>query len=426
MRGFFLRLFISAFLALAFSSCEVTRRAYNQDLSDMYKPETAMLHPQLQVFNVSDAVSDIYYSLDSKELLYSKGLNSDDFSAFVYITYLLTPSYESRVVLDSGTVKVSDVNKDNARKFIQGKFQVKTPALTSYLLKVTFHDVHRAQEFDRFVELFKGHPGSFQYFFVSKEPGVPLFRTTVSGKESVSISYPKAPKGKLFVKYFKRDFPVATPPFTTLEPPGFGYKADSLFVLQLSDSGSVAFQPLKPGIYNFSKDSIGREGLTLYRFYDGFPEITKADQMVYPLRYITSKEEYDEIFKSKNKKLAVENFWVNCAGGKDRGKEMIRKYYTRVKEANIYFSSYLEGWKTDRGMIFLIFGPPNVVYRATDRETWVYGEESNVNALSFIFDRMANPFTDNDYSLQRSVDYKTNWFREVDDVWRQGRTYLQN
>jgi len=426
MKGSIQRISGFAALTVLVFSCGSLRMAYNQDLSDMYKPEAVAMHPELQVYHASETVSDIYYSLDSKELLYSRQADSPDFTTVVFITYRLTASYESRAILDSGTVKLLDINKDNIRKFVRGKFSVKTPTLSNYLLRVTFHDVHRNLEFDRFIELFKSNPGSPQYYFVSKEPGVPLFKTTVAGNEKVLINYHRPSKGKLYVKYFKRDFPVATPPFSTLETRTFGYKADSLFVLPLNDSGSVSFSPFKQGIYNFSTDSNGREGLTLYRFNDGYPDINRADQMINPLRYITSKDEFDMILKSKNKKQAVENFWINCGGSKDKGREMIRKYYNRVREANRYFSSYLEGWKTDRGMIYLIFGAPNVVYRATDSETWVYGEESNVNALTFNFDRMANPFSDNDYCLQRSDVYKNNWFREVDDVWRQGRTYLQN
>jgi hypothetical protein len=36
-----------------------------------------------------------------------------------------------------------------------------------------------------------------------------------------------------------------------------------------------------------------------------------------------------------------------------------------------------------------------------------------------------NPFTDNDYALERSGAYKQNWYTAV-DIWRQGRAYLQD
>ena len=40
----------------------------------------------------------------------------------------------------------------------------------------------------------------------------------------------------------------------------------------------------------------------------------------------------------------------------ERAKELIKNYYGRLQHANLFFTSYLEGWKTDRGMIFMIFG----------------------------------------------------------------------
>ena len=148
--------------------------------------------------------------------------------------------------------------------------------------------------------------------------------------------------------------------------------------------------------------------------------------MVPPLRFITSKQEFEEISTSANSKAAIEKFWLNCTGSQDRAKEIIRKYYNRVKDANLFFTSYLEGWKTDRGMIYLVFGAPNVIYRTERSETWIYGEESNaLNSLRFSFLKVNNPFSDNDFTLERSTLYQQKWTDAV-DIWRQGRTYLQD
>ena len=37
-------------------------------------------------------------------------------------------------------------------------------------------------------------------------------------------------------------------------------------------------------------------------------------------------------------------------------------YYRRVRFANEEFTQYKDGWKTDRGMIYILFGPPNQVF----------------------------------------------------------------
>ena len=76
-------------------------------------------------------------------------------------------------------------------------------------------------------------------------------------------------------------------------------------------------------------------------------------------------------------------------------------------------------------MIFLIFGAPTSIYRTAISESWNYGEENNINSLQFSFTKVLNPFTDNDYTLERSVVYKQSWYTSVDN-WRQGRTYLQD
>lgn len=416
-------LFFSTFL---FHSCGTSRMAYNQDMSYMYKRDAAFLHPSFRVLHTTDSTTSVFFSINSAELLYSKQPNATDYTARVVISYMLTQSYESKVILDSGTVRLTDINNDNTQKLINSALMIKTRKSTTYLLKINMYDLNRNQQSETYLDLYKTNFNSSQNFLVKNaETNGILFRDNISSEEYVTITYKHAVQNKLFVKYFKQDFPIASPPFSILDPKPFVYKPDSTFSLSLIDGISANLRLQSPGIYNFVIDTNQREGLTLYRFHDGFPEVTRVEQMIYPLRYITSKEEYENILNSKNKKLAVENFWINCAGNQDRAKEVIRKFYNRVRDANIYFSSYTEGWKTDKGMIYLIFGPPNLVYRSTDSETWVFGEDNNLNSLSFSFNKVTNPIAENDYLLQRSTIYKANWYRAV-DIWRQGRIYLQN
>ncbi len=58
--------------------------------------------------------------------------------------------------------------------------------------------------------------------------------------------------------------------------------------------------------------------------------------------------------------------------------ELMEEYYSRVEYANKNFKHYIEGWKTDMGMIFIIFGSPNNVDRhpfdidSKPYEVWYY------------------------------------------------------
>jgi GWxTD domain-containing protein len=58
--------------------------------------------------------------------------------------------------------------------------------------------------------------------------------------------------------------------------------------------------------------------------------------------------------------------------------EAMEDYYGRVKFANENFSHYRDGWKTDRGMVYVMFGTPSVIDRhpfeghSKPYEVWTY------------------------------------------------------
>jgi GWxTD domain-containing protein len=90
--------------------------------------------------------------------------------------------------------------------------------------------------------------------------------------------------------------------------------------------------------------------------------------------------------------------------------EVFDEYFRRVAYANEHFSSYIEGWKSDRGMVFIMLGPPNNVdrhpfeYDSKPYEIWEY---YNLNR-SFVFldqtgfgdYRLITPFTGDLYRFR--------------------------
>jgi GWxTD domain-containing protein len=58
--------------------------------------------------------------------------------------------------------------------------------------------------------------------------------------------------------------------------------------------------------------------------------------------------------------------------------EKMEAYFTRVEYANKTFKHYIEGWRTDMGMVYIIFGPPDNVDRhpfdidSKPYEVWTY------------------------------------------------------
>ena len=147
--------------------------------------------------------------------------------------------------------------------------------------------------------------------------------------------------------------------------------------------------------------------------------------MVAALRYMTTAGEYEKIQQAADKKEAIDQFWIDVSGSKERARFLIKIFYTRMQNANRFFTSYLQGWKTDKGMIYLIFGSPKTVYKTSESEFWDYGYFKGYGNLNFTFKKIENPFTGNDYILVRSAAYEPVWYIAVDH-WRQGRIIQTN
>jgi GWxTD domain-containing protein len=132
-------------------------------------------------------------------------------------------------------------------------------------------------------------------------------------------------------------------------------------------------------------------------------------------------------------KLAVDEFWLSRGTNIERSREILRIYFKRVLFANLYFTSYKEGWRTDRGMIYIIYGPPDKIYKNSEGERWGYkkpvleskwGSRYSVSEdyLWFQFRNIKNPFTTNEYYLNRSDATPTFWEQAVSS-WRNGVAY---
>ena len=154
----------------------------------------------------------------------------------------------------------------------------------------------------------------------------------------------------------------------------------------------------------------------MHRFYDGFPDIGSTGQMRESLRYISTDAEYREMSQLPPR-AAIDEFWIKLTGHSERALSQIKRYYGRVEEANRFFSLSREGWKSDRGMIYMVFGPPNLVYRNTLSEQWTYGEAGNPLSLRFLFNLESVPDNQSEYFLIRSETYRTPWHMAVSN-WR--------
>ena len=90
--------------------------------------------------------------------------------------------------------------------------------------------------------------------------------------------------------------------------------------------------------------------------------VKNLDLAVDQLRYIAKEEEISKIEDAtsleEKQKLLLE-FWKKRDPNPNTPRnERMEQYYARVEYANKHFSHFMEGWRTDMGMVYITFGPP--------------------------------------------------------------------
>jgi GWxTD domain-containing protein len=377
----------------------------------------------IKVFHVDQDSSRIFIRFNTGALLYSRTA-SENFSARVKV--VITPTVvgsEAGEIARPKTIQMADVDNAKAAKDILGSTTIDLKAGYAYSLNIEVIDQNRKQSFVKIVQADKSLPHFRENFIVAKNDlRIPLFTDRIVSGETYIIGTNAAPLGEVYVQFYNRDFPLPPPPFAFYEPRPFDYQPDSTFVIELNEDSKGRFTAANEGFYHFQNDSLQKYGLTLFVSADEFPEVKKIQNMIDPFRYLVSGKEYRNIIEAPDMKIALEKYWIDWTGNKERARSSIQAYYQRVEAANVYFNSHVEGWKSDRGVIYIVYGEPNKVYRNALTETWIYGEENNPLSITFQFVKVINPFTLNDFRLNREDYYKPSWYRAI-EAWRNGRNF---
>jgi hypothetical protein len=71
------------------------------------------------------------------------------------------------------------------------------------------------------------------------------------------------------------------------------------------------------------------------------------------------------------------------------------------------------------GMVYIVFGKPEDVFKSDVKETWYFKKTQNLPALRFVFYKKASPFGDYYYELETNQDYASHWYTQV-ELWRRG------
>lgn len=109
--------------------------------------------------------------------------------------------------------------------------------------------------------------------------------------------------------------------------------------------------------------------------------ISNIDEALQQMKYILDSKERSEVKKvsAKNREDLFKKLWKRRDPTPDTTvNELMDEYYKRVAYGNIHFDSFVDGWETDMGMIYIIFGAPDDIERSVlsqvqnTSEIWYY------------------------------------------------------
>jgi GWxTD domain-containing protein len=236
--------------------------------------------------------------------------------------------------------------------------------------------------------------------------------------------------------------PMSFPNYSASSLPykGIDYRSETILSetrRELEDTGTVIIEFRKEmperGNYRFEVRVDGaRTNNVLFRARDfsvkseNFPHIRNPRELAEPLAYLMSAREYRELMAIQDPdsiKEAVDYFWLSNVGSINRARQVISLYYERVEQANKQFTNFKEGWKTDQGMIYILFGPPWYVTTRMNTMQWSYTYDLTSTRYNYLFERPRIPsehFPFNNYLLKRNQEYFTIQYQQI-QRWKTGQ-----
>lgn len=362
----------------------------------------------------------IYLSIDANRII---GLG-DVMKEFA-INYSLYPDYTNKQqLLSSGTVAMNAENLSGNIDLITVWFDIPKPKeLFTAVAQITIKDLKTNNNTvnDCLLRFQSGKVGDYFMFF-DKSGSKPLARNYLSVEDTVILKSLDNRSQNFTVFRYKYEFEAAISPMsTTPRTASKSLYVDSSFRV---NSNTPIVLPVE-GLYYFSRDTTEVYGIGIVITDKRFPKLTRPEKLVRPLIYMSTNAETNDLYSSKEPKRTLDNYWLNIMQGNQvTAKRTIKAFYQRVEKANRLYTTYKDGWKTDKGMVFIIMGDPLKITRTKDKEVWTYIRASQYSELNFTFTKRSNQFVDDHYELQRYAEYQSIWFPTVEQ-WRNGDVVIR-
>lgn len=417
VRGFYWSALLSGWLLLlaACSAPQPIRKPVN--FAYRYNPAAHPLEMSFQAYNASDDITQVFFRLSTKDLGFLQVKDGTQSYAYIEMKIQLYLESDSLPLIDSMTYQLKIIKQDNSVYVSNFPLQLKDGS--NYRVQVKSTDrVTQSSDF-QIIYIDRKQKESCQNFLVRHTNFLPVFSRILPAGDTILVESRYDEPDTLFVRYSSAQTNWNNQPFGASRDAGSSFWPDTSLYYPAAHQTKIVLE--KQGTYQINASSSLQTGVQLIAANPHFPSFKTAESMIGPMKYLLTNREFRELEKVGNPKRALDSLWLSLNPDIVRARELIRIYYNRAEQANKLFSLSCEGWASDRGMIYLIFGPPRTVLMAEGEERWIYGD-TNLPSLDFIFVKSPDKAFGYDYVLIRQEMYKSSWYQAV-DTWRNGRVY---
>ena len=283
-----------------------------------------------------------------------------------------------------------------------------------YILELKVYDLNNYNFLSDIIYVDRTEENIQTIYLTSAEGNRPVLKNYLKPNQEFRIEHYLEETELFFIKYYSKKQSSATEIY-----------GNSINKFSLKNYDAIYHVPRGKGIkltaeglYFVQVDSNSTEGFLLNCFGESFPRYTSETDLIACLAYIIKKEDFQTLSKSIDPKKELNKFWAGRRQSHIRDpkgrKSLISIYYSRIRNANIMFTTYKEGWKTDRGMLYIIFGKPDNVRKQNKHEIWFYHPSQKRNQMELIFDKKGAR-----YELERSAELRLPWRAEIQN-WEEG------
>ena len=338
------------------------------------------------------------------------------------ISYVVKESYESDEIIRQGSISSAELVREEAQNQIY-RFSVPMQENSNYLFIFVNARVRNTENYYRFDTSLSSDLNFplTDLMLMESEDDVPIFSNFLPRNQPFRLVSMYQDMDEAYIYYYSHDFEPNPPPMANAgSQVQKSLEIDSIFPVRLNEP--INFD--KKGLYFTQTDTTSLSGISFRIEEQFYPRFVTASELIQPIRYISTSEEMNNLLNDEQTKLALDRYWIKATRSRERAKDVIRSYYRQVTKANVLFTTYKEGWKTSQGMVYLLYGPPNVVYRSAGEERWIYSQESNLLPdMTFTFIKVRNIFSIIHYNLLPDEEYGKFWYRNI-DLWRKGRKQI--